>query len=46
MGKSLSFWIDDLTVDSTLDLGRFVYKDRVPFDEAVVAYFYTCLEDR
>ena len=44
--KDLSFWIDDLTVDVTLDLEKFVYKDRVPVDETVVAYFFTFLEDR
>ena len=43
--KSLSFWIDDLTVDTTLDLEKFVYKDRVPVDETVVAYFCTYVED-
>lgn len=44
-GKPISFWIDDLTVDTSLDLGKFVYKGRVPVDETVVAYFYTCMED-
>lgn len=44
--KGLSFWIDDLTVDTALNLGEFIYKDRVPVDETVVAYFYTCIEDR
>jgi len=43
--KGLSFWVDDLTVDTTLDLGKFVYKDRVPVEETVVAYFYTFLEN-
>jgi hypothetical protein len=45
VGKNLSFWIDDLTVDTTLNLHSFVYKDRVPVDETVVAYFYTRIED-
>jgi hypothetical protein len=45
VGKNLSFWIDDLTVDTTLNLYSFAYKDRVPFDETVVAYFYTRIED-
>jgi len=43
--KDLSFWIDDLTIDISLDLETFVYKDRVPTDETVVAYFYTRTED-
>jgi hypothetical protein len=43
--KSLSFWIDDLTVDTILDLEKFIFKDRVPVDETMVAYFYTCMED-
>lgn len=42
---SMTFWIDDLTVDTSLDLEKFVYKGRVPVDETVVAYFYTCIED-
>jgi hypothetical protein len=45
VGKNLSFWIDDLTVDTVLDLKNFIYKDRVPADETVVAYFYTRIED-
>jgi hypothetical protein len=45
VGKNLSFWIDDLTVDTVLDLETFIYKDRVPADETVVAYFYTRIED-
>ena len=45
VGKSLSFWIDDLTVDTSVALEKFIYKDRVPFDETVVAYFYTRIED-
>jgi hypothetical protein len=45
VGKNLSFWIDDLTVDTSLRLHSFVYKDRVPVDETVVAYFYTHIED-
>jgi len=43
--KNLSFWIDDLTVDTVLDLREFVYKDRVLVDVTVVAYFCTFLED-
>lgn len=43
--RNLSFWIDDLTVDTSLDLERFVFKDRVPVDEMLVAYFYTFVED-
>jgi hypothetical protein len=46
VGKSLSFWIDDLTVDTSVALEKFVYKDRVPVDETVVAYFYTRIEDK
>jgi hypothetical protein len=45
VGKNLSFWVDDLTVDTALNLHSFVYKDRVPVDEAVVAYFYAHIED-
>jgi hypothetical protein len=45
VGKNLSFWIDDLTVDTSVDLENFIYKDRVPFDETVVAYFYSRIED-
>jgi len=45
VGKNLSFWIDDLTADTSLNLGKFVYKDRVPVDESVVAYFYAHIED-
>jgi hypothetical protein len=45
VGKNLSFWIDDLMVDTILDLHSFVYKDRVPVDVAVVAYFCTRIED-
>jgi len=45
VGKSLSFRIDDLTVDTSVALEKFVYKDRVPVDETVVAYFYTRIED-
>jgi len=45
VGKNLSFWIDDLTVDTSLNLGRFVYKDRVLVNETVVAYFYAHIED-
>ena len=46
VGKNLSFWIDDLTVDTSVALEKFVYKDRVPVDETVVAYFYTRIEDK
>ena len=45
VGKNLSFWIDDLTVDKSVELENFIYKDRVPADETVVAYFYTRIED-
>jgi hypothetical protein len=45
VGKNLSFWIDDLTVDTSVDLENFIYKDCVPADETVVAYFYTRIED-
>jgi hypothetical protein len=45
-GKSLSFWIDDLTVDASLDHAHFIYKDRVPVDETVVVYFFTHTEDK
>jgi hypothetical protein len=44
VGKNLSFWIDDLTVDTSVALEKFVYKDRVPVDETVVAYFYIRME--
>ena len=43
--KNLSFWIDDLTLDISLDLEKYIYKDRVPVDETVVAYFCTRVED-
>jgi hypothetical protein len=43
--KSMTFWIDDLTVDTALDLRKSIYKDRVPADETVVAYFHTRIED-
>jgi len=43
--ESMTFWIDDLTVDTPLDLEQSIYKGRVPVDETVVAYFYTCMED-
>jgi hypothetical protein len=43
--KHMSFWVDDLTVDTSLDLEKFVYRDRVLVDETVVAYFYTRIED-
>jgi len=46
VGKNLSFWIDDLTVDTSVALENFVYKGRVPVDETVVAYFYTRMEDK
>ena len=46
VGKSLSFWIDDLTVDTSVALEKTIYKDRVPVDETVVAYFYTRIEDK
>jgi len=44
VGKNLSFWIDDLTVDTTFNLHSFVYKDRVPVNETVVAYFCPRIE--
>jgi hypothetical protein len=43
--ETMTFWIDDLTVDTSLDLEKFVYTGRVPVDETVVAYFYTCMKD-
>jgi len=43
--KSMTFWIDDLTVDASFGLGNSVYKSRVPVNETVVAYFYTRIED-
>jgi hypothetical protein len=43
--KSMTFWIDDLTVDASFGLGNSVYKSRVPVDETVVAYFCTRIED-
>jgi len=45
-GKPISFWIDDLTVDISLDLEKSVYKERVPVDDTIVAYFYTRIEDK
>jgi len=42
--KSMTFWVDDLTVDTALDLNTSIYKDRVPVDETVVAHFYTRTE--
>jgi len=46
VGKKLSFWIDDLTVDTSVALEKAIYKDRVPVDETVVAYFYIRIEDK
>jgi hypothetical protein len=43
--KSMTFWVDDLMVDTALNLKQSVYKDRVPVNETIVAYFYTHLED-
>ena len=43
--RNLSFWIDDLTVDVAPDLGKFVFKGRIPVDETLVAYFCTFMED-
>jgi hypothetical protein len=40
VGKNLSFWIDDLTVDTSVALEKAIYKDRVPVNEMVVIYFY------
>jgi hypothetical protein len=39
-GKPISFWIDDLTVDTSVALEKAIYKDRVPVNEMVVIYFY------
>jgi hypothetical protein len=39
VGKSVSFWIDDLTIDNVSSSKGFIYKSRVLVDEAVVAYF-------
>lgn len=44
--ESMTFWIDDLTVDTSLDLEKFVYTGRVPVDEAVVVYFLVHTEDK
>jgi hypothetical protein len=44
--KSMTFWIDDLTVDTSLALEKTIYKGRVPVDETVVAYFYVRIEDK
>jgi len=44
--KPISFWIDDLTIDISLDLQKAIYKDRVPVEETVIAYFYTRIEDK
>jgi len=38
-GKPISFWIDDLTVDTSVALEKAIYKDRVPVNEMVVIYF-------
>lgn len=43
--KSMTFWVDDLTVDTALDL-KSIYKDRVRIDEPVVAYFSTRIEGK
>jgi hypothetical protein len=40
IGKPISFWIDDLTVDTSLALETAIYKDRVPVNEMVVIYFH------
>jgi len=40
-GKNLSFWIDDLTVDTPLNLSAYIYKDRVPTNEILIVYFYS-----
>jgi hypothetical protein len=42
--KSMTFWIDDLIVDTALDLKKSIYKNRVPIDEPVVAYFSIRIE--
>jgi hypothetical protein len=46
VGKNLSFWIDDLTVDTSAALEKAIYRGRVPVDETLVAYFYTRMEDK
>ena len=38
--KSMTFWIDDLTVDTSVALEKAIYKDRVPVNEMVVICFY------
>ena len=45
VAKHMSFWVDDLTVDTSLGLGNFVYKGRVPVNETVVAHFYIRIKD-
>jgi hypothetical protein len=45
-GKPISFWIDDLTVDTSVALEKVIYKDRVPVNEMVVFYFYIDIECR
>jgi hypothetical protein len=40
VAKHMSFWIDDLTVDTSVALEKAIYKDRVPVNEMVVIYFH------
>jgi hypothetical protein len=40
VAKHMSFWVDDLTVDTSVALEKAIYKDRVPVNEMVVIYFY------
>jgi len=42
--KNLSFWVDDLTVDTPPNLNAYVYKDRVPTNEILIIYFYSRVE--
>lgn len=44
VGKNMSFWIDDLTIDTPLNLNAYIYKDRVPTNEPLVIYFYSRVE--
>jgi len=40
VGRNMSFWIDDLTVDTPVDVKESIYKARVLYHETVVVYFY------
>jgi hypothetical protein len=44
-GKNLSFWIDDLIVDTPPNLNAYIYKDRVPTNEKLIIYFYARVQD-